>query len=196
MRKLLSTYLITAFCGWTAAFLVPLIIREITNSAFYTALAYAISFSPYLLIMPFIGVIGDHVNKKYMIQLGELANICLVIGLIFLPFEPAYLWAIWMLYFGLSAVVAIHYTTFQAVVPDLIPREKIGKFNSCAYAINNVIGLTAPLIIALWLGVVQGSLKQLLGILVGGYVICIILIQRITYAPKRKDDYMSGKQCY
>ncbi|MEM7362133.1 MAG: MFS transporter [Bacteroidota bacterium] len=192
MRKLLSTYLITAFCGWTAAFLIPLIIRDITNSAFYTAVAYAISFSPYLVIMPFIGVIADHVNKKYIIQLGELGNICLVMGFILLPFETGYLWAIWLLYFGLSAIVAIHYTTFQAVVPELVTKEEIGKFNSYAYAINNIIGLTAPLFIAFWLGIIGGSFKQLLGLIGVGYVICIILIQRVAYTPKKHKKFVTS----
>ena len=85
MRKLLLTYLITAFCGWPAAFLLPLIIREITHSAFYTAMAYGISILPYVVLMPFLGVVGDHVNKKHMIQVGELANIGLVVSLILIP---------------------------------------------------------------------------------------------------------------
>ena len=217
MRKLLSTYLITAFCGWTAAFLVPLIIQHITGSGFYTAVAYAISFLPYLIMMPFFGVLGDHVNKKYMIQFGELANIALVTGLILTPFEPAYLSVIWLLYFGLSTVVAIHYTTFQAVVPDLISEDKIGKFNTYAYAINNIIGLVAPLIVAQWLGVFKNGFKPLLGadlppivlrwlgglgvfkngfkpflgILIVGYFICMVLIQRITYTSKRLNEKLT-----
>lgn len=183
MHKLLSSYLITAFCGWAAAFLLPLVIQEITHSAFYTSIAYTISVLPYLFIMPLAGVIGDHFDKKKIIQIGEVANVLLVIGLIVTPFQTSYLNMILFLHFGLSAVVAVHHTIFQAVVPEMVAKNKISKFNSYASAINNVIALVAPALVGIWLSV--GSTKTLLYYLVGGYFISLVVITIIPYTHRK-----------
>ncbi len=55
MYKLLLAYLVSSLCGWCAAFLVPLVINDITGSAFYTAVTYGVSFLPYFLVMPIGG---------------------------------------------------------------------------------------------------------------------------------------------
>ena len=186
MQKLLSSYLITAFCGWVTAFLLPLIIQDITHSAFYTSIAYTISILPYLFVMPLAGVMGDYFDKKKIIQVGELFNVLLVIGLIVTPFEAFSLKLILLLHFGLSAVVAVHHIIFQAVVPVMVAKNKISKFNAYSSAINNVIALVAPALVGIWLSF--GSTKALLYYLAGGYLLSLGVITIIPYTHEERPE--------
>lgn len=129
--------------------------------------------------MPLAGVLGDHFNKKKIIQLGEIMNVIFVIALIVTPFELAYLKVILLLHFGLSSVVAVHHTIFQAVVPAMVAEKKISKFNAYASAINNLIALIAPAVVGIWLSI--GSTKALLYYLAGGYFISLVVISNIAY---------------
>lgn len=186
MKKLLFSYLITAFCGWTSAFLLPLIIQEITHSALYTSMAYGIGILPYLIIMPLAGVLGDYLNKKRMIQIGEIANLFLLIILLILPFEATYLLSILCIHFGLSAVAGLHHTIFQAIVPSIVAKKDILTFNAYASSINNLAALVAPALVGIWLSL--GTKRALVHYLLGGYTISFMMVSLLPYLHKTRHE--------
>lgn len=182
MKKLLASYLVTALCGWVLAFLLPLIIHDITHSALYTSLGYGISILPYLFVMPLAGVMGDHFNKKRIIQLGELLNVLFVLWLIVTPFHLSYLTTILWIHFSLSAMGAIHHTVFQAIVPSIVAQKQILTFNSYASAINNLTALVAPALVGIWLGI--GSKESLLVATAIGYTLSLAVVSLLSYMPE------------
>ena len=73
---LLSSYFISGVGNWIFLLSIPLIIYDITGSSLYMSMGYAVSFIPYIFIMPFTAVLGDYYDRKKILVLGDI--ICLL----------------------------------------------------------------------------------------------------------------------
>ena len=135
---------------------------------------------PTLFIMPIGGVLGDYFNKKRIIQIGEIINVALVGSLIATPFSAGHMTAILLLHFSLNAVVAIHHPIFQAIIPAVVPQEKIKNFNAYVTMLGYLPSLVAPALIGMWIGI-GGTVKTLLYCLVAGYIFSLLLISLVKY---------------
>ena len=183
MYKLASSYIITSLIRWIAAFLIPLVIQEITDSAFFTSLSFAISIAPSVLVLPFAGVIGDHLNKKRIIQICELCNIVVLVLLITIPFQKKYIYLIFLFDFLLNALAAIHHPIFQAMVPLTVPKERMNRFNAYLGASGHLIAILGPIIVSLLLRVMDK--KSSLYLLIGAYLCSFLLVSWIDYHEKK-----------
>ncbi len=181
MYQLLFSYLNTALCAWTIAFLMPLILLEVTNSPIYVSAAYAVGMLPYVVVTPIAGVLGDSVNKQRMIQIGELVSAIFVIVLTFVPFKAAHAPLLLGLHFILSSTIALHHPAFQAMTPSVVNKEKISHFNAYVSTIDNLIGISAPALIGLLLAV--GTKKALLYGTALVYLLSFGIISWLPYHP-------------
>lgn len=192
MYKLLASSFIACISGWIVAFLIPLVVQDLTDSALYTAITYGISTLPFFLVTPFAGVLGDHFNKKRMIQLGELANVVFIGLLMVACFIPNNLYLIFLLHFMLCSILAMQHPIFQAMIPEVVAEAKVKSFNAYTGAISNLITLSAPILVALCLGIGNISTQwfiidakiALLGACAVGYFLSFGLISWMKYAPE------------
>lgn len=179
MYRFLFSYLISAFCGWILAFLVPLTIEGLTDSAFYTAATYAVSYLPYLLVMPIGGVLADVFNKKRMMQFLELANVLFTGFLIMAIFILRHVGLILLAHFMLCAVVAVQHPVFQGMIPAIVSSEKAKNFHAYTGIMTHVIALAAPGLTGLLL--MYFDKKMLFYGLGCGYLLGFVLISWVSY---------------
>ena len=141
MYQLLCSYLNTTFCSWAIAFLMPLLLLEVTNSPIYVSAAYAVGILPYVVVTPIADILGDRMNKKRMIQIGELVSTIFVTVLTFVPFKAAHAPFLLGLHFTLSSPIALHHPAFQAMIPSVV-KETISHFNAAdSTATQGVVAL-------------------------------------------------------
>lgn len=158
---------------------MPLILLDVTNSPIYVSAAYAVGMLPYVLVTPIAGVLGDFLNKKKMIQVGELVSMALVFVLAAIPHEVTNAWLILLLHFMVSSTVAIHHPVFQAIIPNVVPKNQIGRFNSYVGTIDHLIGFSAPAMVGVLLLV--SSKKMILYGISLGYLISLGAISLLAY---------------
>lgn len=180
MHLFLSSYLvISSFCGWILPFLIPLIVEELTGSAFYTATTYAVSYLPYFLIMPIGGALADVFNKKSMMQILELVNVLLIGSLIIAISISKHIGITLLLHFMLCSVVAVQHPVFQGMIPSIVSQENAKDFHAYTGIINNTIALIAPGLTGLLL--IYFDKKALFYGLLGGYALSFLLISWVPY---------------
>ena len=179
MYKLLFSYFNTSLCSWMVAFLMPLILLEVTNSPIYVSAAYAVGMLPYVVVTPFAGVLGDSFNKKRIIQIGELVSSVFIILLSLIPFKATNAWLLLVLHFILSSTIAIHHPVFQAIIPSVVNKEQVSNFNAYVGTIDNLISISAPTFIGLFL--MMSTKKELLYLIAVGYLFSFGIISWLGY---------------
>lgn len=163
------------------AFLMPLILLEVTNSPIYVSTAYAVGMLPYIVVTPIAGILGDSINKKRMIQIGELVSVVFVIVLTFIPFTTEYTGLLLIFHFILSSTIALHHPAFQAIIPSVVSKEKVSYFNAYVGTIDNLISISAPALVGLCLLV--STKKTLLYGTAAGYLLSFGIISWLPYQP-------------
>ena len=161
------------------AFLMPLILLEVTNSPIYVSAAYAVGMLPYVVVTPFAGVLGDSFNKKRIIQIGELVSSVFIILLSLIPFKATNAWLLLVLHFILSSTIAIHHPVFQAIIPSVVNKEQVSNFNAYVGTIDNLISISAPTFIGLFL--MMSTKKELLYLIAVGYLFSFGIISWLGY---------------
>ncbi|EEG1124820.1 MFS transporter, partial [Salmonella enterica subsp. diarizonae] len=151
MNKLTLSYLNTTSGFWLTSFLVPLLILDLTGSAFIVTASYALNIIPYILITPLAGVIGDSFNRKKIILFGEFSCFLLSGMLYITPYNTHSVWIIIILGFLISSFAAIHHPVFQSIIPDVIPVEKIKDANANIGVVDSIVGIIAPILLGIML---------------------------------------------
>ncbi len=173
------------------AFLIPLILLEITNSPIYVSAAYAVGMLPYVVVTPIAGVLGDSVNKKRMIQIGELVSVFFVFVLTLIPFKATNASLLLAFHFILSSTIAMHHPAFQSIIPSIVSKGKISHFNAYVGTIDNLISISAPAIVGVLLTI--STKKTVLYIIAVGYLLSFGVISWLPYRPASRPDPLSLK---
>lgn len=178
-NKLTFSYLNTSFGFWLAGFLIPLVILDLSHSAFLVTISYALNIIPYILITPFAGTFGDLFNRKRIIMFGEAC--CALTGLILylVPFEYNNIYLIISLSFVISSFAAIHHPIFQTIIPDVFSKEKIKNINSSIGVIDSLVSIVAPAALGL---ILIGFDKKIVSLIVFiCYLTSFVTFSRISY---------------
>lgn len=162
MYKLSISYLLTSVNDWGFAFIAPLLILNITNSPYYASIAIALEFLPFILITPIAGYLSDKYNRKNLLQASEIITFFFVIAMLLLISNSSNIYLIFLLVFLISASCAIHHPIFQAIIPNLVPDNKILFFNSRINFIENTVSLITPIFIGIILIYVQAKFLLIL----------------------------------
>ncbi|MDW6002244.1 MFS transporter [Vibrio mangrovi] len=191
MYRLLLSYINTSVCSWSLTFIIPLIILDVTGSALYVSLAYSVSILPYIIITPIAGAVGDSSNKKHVIQIGEILSAIIVLLIPLVDLTVDNIWYLLMLSFLSSCTSAVHHPIFQSIIPNLIEDEKIPKFNSFVHISDNIISISIPVVVGMFL--LLGTKIDLIYIISFGYLLSFVLVSSIRYTPDKVIDKFSIK---
>ncbi|MFX0062349.1 MAG: MFS transporter [Candidatus Hermodarchaeota archaeon] len=127
-------------------------ITLITQNALYLALASLLGFGTQVILSPLAGVYADRWNRKLIIGITDLfqalATIVLI-GLFF--FQAQQLWHIFALLTVRGVLQAFQAPTFGAIIPTMVPKEKLGFMNSINFLFVGIIFLLGPVISAILL---------------------------------------------
>lgn len=124
------------------------------------------------------GPIGNSFNRKKILIFCDIARIPLLISLFFIQSIPMVI--------ACDAIIAFFTGIFrparQALINEIVPKEKIKKANGLFGSTNAILHLTGPLIGATLFGLYSG-IDVVVTIDLLTYLLGIFLLSQIQYAP-------------
>lgn len=135
---------------------------------------------PHMVVSLFGGVWADRYNRKALIVGADLfiAVATLVLaGFLFNGYQ-----SLWMIYFVLcvrSAGQGVQTPAVQAILPQIVPQEKLTRFNGINSTLNSMITLVSPAVGGLILTVMGFNWSLLVDVVTAAFAIVIMLALRI-----------------
>ncbi len=135
-----------------AQFLLIWWITMETGSALYLSIAAFAGFAPMIALTPFAGVLADRWNRKKIIFTVDLLQALTTTALIFLFWLGDVSVLQILLFLALRGVYqAFNAPTVNAIVPLMVPREKLSRVNGLNYLLTGAMTLMGPVLAALLL---------------------------------------------
>ncbi|MBY8992217.1 MAG: MFS transporter [Candidatus Lokiarchaeota archaeon] len=105
-----------------------------------------------IICMPIAGVIADRVNRKQLIiVVDSLQAFTTFLLILFFQFGLANIWIIFIFLSLRSVFQAFHLPTVNAIIPTMVPKDKLSRINGVNYLFTGVVQLLAPFIGAMLL---------------------------------------------
>lgn len=161
---------LTSFFGTSLVqFAIVWYITLKTGSGIMVTITMLCSFVPQLLISPFAGVWADRYNRKILIMLsdGMIAFTTLILAVLFL-FGVDYYWLVFIVAAMRSLGAGIQSPANNAMLPQLIPQEKMMQLSGVKHSMESVVALISP--------AVSGALLNYMGL------VAIFFVDVITAA--------------
>lgn len=190
---LLGGFFTSTIGDWFYQLALPLLIYNLTHSAMNMAITYGLTYTPYLFLLPFGGVIADRVNRHHLLVFGDLAS-AIIVGLLALliligSHSGWIMWVIYPLAFALASVSPIYHPAFQSYVPRLVESQHLPQANSWLQSAENFVVVLGPLlggIVIAVLGTTSALFIDMLSFLGSALLIALIRVkeqQKVTQTP-------------
>ena len=172
-----------------------------TNSGIMVTVLTLCSFLPQLLISLFAGVWADRFSRKTMIIVADGSIALATLGLIFIiRGSDSYYWALLLVSAVRSAGAGMQTPAVNAVIPQLVPPERLMRISGINGSIQSLVGIVAPAVAGGLLA--AGSMENVLFIdvitaAIGiGILLCIAIPLHQKARERLKggylDDFKSG----
>ncbi len=150
-----------------------------TGSALYLSFASLVGFAPVIVLGPLTGVLADRWNRKALIAVVDLLQAVATVVLIFLFWSEAIvIWQI-MALLGLKGIFqAFHVPAVLAIIPTMVPRDKLSRMNGVNYLFTSAINLVGPILAAVLLSF--SPIGQILWIDVVTFLVAVAPLLMIT----------------
>ncbi|MHA1474528.1 MAG: MFS transporter [Promethearchaeota archaeon] len=166
-----------------------------SQSATILSLAFFFSMIPQIFVTLFAGVFIDRLDRKKIIIFADFgqALITLIIILMFV-FNIASIWGVISLMIIRNLFQAIHQPAVAAIIPVMIPKEKLSRMNVINMLITSAIYVVGPVISGILIGFLDiENIEIILWIDVGTFLLAIIptlliTIPSVKKEPKTKTD--------
>ncbi len=172
---------------------IPLIIYQMTQSAWGLAVSFLMSTLPLVLIGPFGGILADRMQKKWVICLTDGVRALLILAIFFAEQS----WQIYLLVFCAQLLNAIYLPAFSALIPTLVGKELLVKTISLSHVTFNTMKITGPAIAGamLTMGI---SARQLLWVDLITFLASLIFVVLINepLIEKAKSNFKAEWQNY
>ena len=110
-----------------------------TNSALFTALAVVIATVPTAIFGFFAGAIGDALGHRRAMWLADVSRVVLIGAIPMLLANGAPLVVAYVLVFGAALAAAVFNPARIAIIPQLVPLERLGPANSAISATDRTV---------------------------------------------------------
>ncbi|MHA1669299.1 MAG: MFS transporter [Promethearchaeota archaeon] len=150
---------------------------------------------PYVLAAPIAGVFSDRLNRKKLIMTVDfLQAFATLILIIFMSMGYRELWLIFMIMALRSIFQAFHQPTVNAIIPTMVPKEKLSRINGISFLFSGFVQLVAPMFGAMLF--VFFSVEQALMVDVITFVLAFIPLIFITIPSihAKKDNNLEIKK--
>ncbi|MBD3197627.1 MAG: MFS transporter [Candidatus Lokiarchaeota archaeon] len=147
-------------------FIIPVWITLVYQDEILTSLVYFVSFIPSVFVSPIAGVFADKWNRKKMIALADSSQaITTLILIISFATNVVNLPIILSISFLRSIFQSMHFPPSNAIIPTMVPEDKLSRMNGINYLLTSFINVIGPLIagfmlvifpieIALWIDII------------------------------------------
>ncbi|MHA1669298.1 MAG: MFS transporter [Promethearchaeota archaeon] len=116
-----------------------------TGSAILLSVSAFMYILPMALLTPFTGVIADRHNRKIIIAIADsMQALITFIVIVLFWFNLAYPLVV-VLIMGLRGICqAFHVPTANAILPSMVPKDKLSRMNGVNYLFTSVINIVGP----------------------------------------------------
>jgi len=128
-------------------FVIFIWIVDVTRNQSLLAIANFIYLIPMLIITPFAGVISDRYNRKNLILVVDsLQAYFTLILTIFFIYNVAEVWIVFI-FIGIRSIFqSFHQPVVAAIMPSMVPKDKLSRINGINYFFTGIIQLIGPAI--------------------------------------------------
>ena len=144
------------------------------------------------ICMPFAGVIADRINRKMLIVVVDsLQAFATFILILLFQFGVANIWIVYVFISLRSMFQAFHTPTVNAIIPTMVPKDKLSRINGINFLFIGVVQLLAPFLGAILLLFL--SVYMILWVDVITFFIALIPLLMISI-PSVKDIHKAMNQ--
>jgi MFS family permease len=168
---------------WVA---LPLLAVSLTDSPALVAGVVVASRLPWLVFVLVAGALADRLDRRRTMMLVDLGRVVLLGGLAAAVVAgAASIWLVYIVAFLLGVLETLFDTAAQAILPNVVPRERLtaanGRLLAAEFTMNQFVGPPlGGLLAAVGLGVAFGSMAA-------GYLAAALLIAGLigSFRPER-----------
>ena len=183
--KLWGAYTISAIGDWAYRIAIPLIIFDLTGSAFLMSAAYAATFAPFIFVMPFAGVFADLLDRKKLLWISDLISAIVACAIcLYLASGFGNIYILLSGFAMLGILASLSHPAFQGFIPNIVEEDHLAKANSMVTSSDSVLNLVAPAISGLLIAAIGAY--AVIWVNAASFVLSTILILLIR-VEKRKD---------
>ncbi len=182
-----SGQLISLLGSSVAQFVIIWWITLETGSALYLSLASLLGFAPMIILSPFAGVFVDRWSRKALIGVVDFLQALVTIALILLfSVGIVSIWYVLALLALRGVFQAFHNPAVAAIVPLMVPRDKLSRMNGATYLFSGAVTLAGPVLAAFLLEI--WKIGQILWIDAVTFMIAVIPLLLVSIPSVRKED--------
>lgn len=184
----LSSQAISLFGSSLVSYAILWYITLSTNSGIMLMLSTLFGFLPQLMVGIFAGVWADRFPRKYLIMIADLAIASATFGLavLFWQGHESYT-AIFAVSFIRSLFTGIQTPAVSALLPQIVPKDKLMKVNGINLGVESVMLLLAPPLSALLLSYAGLSLVFFLDVLTALTAVFLLLRLKVSAHAKARE---------
>ncbi|MFP7480138.1 MFS transporter [Terribacillus saccharophilus] len=155
---------------------------RMTDSSIHTTIVAIAETTPYLLFGLFGGALADHINKRNMMVVIDLIRLMILTIIIFLYLQDGLTYPHLLVgSFLLQCCGCFFNPAHRAVLPEIIPEERLSTANSAWDTIQRTASLLGP-IIAAWL-LARADIIYFFLVDAASYAISAIFLSRLPTMP-------------
>jgi len=141
----MTSQAITLFGSSITQFAIVWFIAKTTASGVWVTLTIVCAFAPQVVISLFAGVWADRYNRKLLIMLADAGIAAATLILAFLMLNGFdFLWIILIISGIRSLGAGIQTPAVSALIPQLVPEDKLMKVNGINGSVQSMVNLAAP----------------------------------------------------
>ena len=185
-----SGQLVSLFGSSVAQFVIIWWITLETGSALYLSLASLLGFAPMIILSPFAGVFVDRWNRKRLMEIVDFLQALATVALIFMfSLDIVSIWHVLALLALRGVFQAFHNPAVAAIVPLMVPRDRLSRMNGANYLFSGAVTLAGPVLAALLLELWE--IGQILWIDAATFIIAVIPLLLISIPSVRTEESAS-----
>lgn len=126
---------------------IPLEVLRLTESASLSALVTTVALAPILIFGIPAGAIADHRSRVSIMRAAELASAIITATLAVILLSLGFFSPVFLISVTLLSIFAVFFDACSfGLLPELVPKERLGQANGLLYGNNTVISLLGPVI--------------------------------------------------
>lgn len=189
----IASQTISIFGSSLVQFAIIWYITLTTKSGTVLTISTLFAFLPQLLISLFAGVWADRYNRKYIIILSDLLTaISTLVLAIFFALGYESLWLVFIITGLRSFGAGIQMPAVNAILPQLVPTEKLIRVNSINNTIFPIIMLIAPAVSGALMSYATIESIFYIDVLTAAGAVLLMIFLKIPPLPRKKEDLAGG----
>lgn len=160
-----------------------------TKSAIALSIGSVSYFVPFILVSLIAGVVADRYDRKKVIFIADsLQAFSTFIMILFFAYGIMEFWYLYFFFAFRSTCQAFHQPTQNAIIPTMVPKEKLSRINGINFLLTGVINIIGPMIGATLLIFLTVELALWIDIITYSIAIVPLLLIKIPSFHKETED--------